>query len=861
MNFRTLLTLAIAALPLLGTAQIDPLQLRQRLTAHMPRGEMNEVIPGQLLVKFAPSMAARFQENASRRERGLRPSFATPNAVPTGTFDKRILDTGWTLWRIPSGADPRQVAKSVAGKNGVIYAQPVHRIYPLLADPNDGDWLAMEDSEELILALEGEVEPYRRLWHLIDTGAHEGWSRWPGVFYTAATKPTSLPTIAVIDTGCDMNHPDFRNALGTSTDSALGGQLHWSKSKRFELGEIVPGAPEDLNGHGTHVTGLAVASANNGSFNGHGMIGTGYNCRAMILRVFNDLGVATDLDAAVAMYYAADNGADIVNLSLGTTSYSQLFQDASVYCWQKGLLVVAAGNENGDGGGDLGPIFPAANSGVLAVTANGENGIPAHGTYSGYGPYVDIAAPGGDVTIDPLLRWYKIQFVWSTASRDPSTTLHNHPVLFPPYNLNYAYLAGTSMAAPQVAGGAGVYYGMNHIRRGNWGNVRAFRALQKSAIGVMGAPYGGWEPQQGYGCFWLEGLLLDYDSREAVAGAIEGICYYNGTPIGNVTVRARKEGSSITLSTNADSRGLYRFEAAMVPGVYRVWAAPFGSLKEKYVKVFAGSDVTQCDFFGGTYTGDETGPVLGRFDWLNLQSNLIRVKHWAYDTETGIDAMSMKMGTTPGGSNLIAETRVFPEDNVWSKDGLSLPRYWFFEAKYVNGNTDVMKYRRARVPNIADTFVQDGSSASTNFGAHTTMRVGRSTVVGGNTEAFIMVNIADVAGTISKATLHLRGFRVGTGSTAPVNVFRTSNTWNEMTMLWGTKPIGIGSSIATANVTSTSATDIAFDITAAAKAARDAGQTTFGLILRGGSTTASAQFYTRERSSGQPIVEIDSTGV
>ncbi|HVL38341.1 MAG TPA: S8 family serine peptidase [Fimbriimonadaceae bacterium] len=644
-------------------------------------GKKSGIMPGQLLVKYRPSYAASLAQSVTAQK------FEAQTKLFGGQFRSRIAHTGWTLWTIPSKVDPRVAAKMLKGDPNIAYAQPVHRVFPLWTDPNDPDFYYMEDDEELIMSTE-EIVPFRRLWHLVDTMAVEGWSDFPNMWYTAANKPVDTPLIAVIDTGADMNHPDFINAGGMSSDVGAGGQLVHALSKQFRFGELDPaGSPEDAHGHGTHVLGLAVASGNNGGFDGKGVIGTGYNSKGMMLRVFDSQGVGTDADAAAAIFYAADNGADIINLSIGTEDYSQLFQDAVTHAWQKGCLVIAAGNEDGNGGGDLGPIYPAACSGAMGVSANGPDYVPAVATYSGFGRYVDIAAPGGDVLVffDGTTFSMTIQFVWSTAMRT-SGTLNQHPILNPPYKLNYAYLAGTSMAAPQVAGAAGLYYGKYGLRRDQgWVNVQAYRALQKSAIGVMGAPNGGWEPYQGYGSLNIEGLLFNSDERGALVGAIEGMVYSNATPVANVQVRATKGGPTFSTTTGAD--GTYRFDQ-MPPGEYTVSTAPFGQLKAKKALVKAGSDFTGCDFWCGTFTWDETPPTVARFITpAVVDRGEIQIVHWGYDTETGLDSFKIQIGSAPGEADIYPLTEIVPDTNRFKLLGLNLrfKRTYYIKAIYRNG--------------------------------------------------------------------------------------------------------------------------------------------------------------------------------
>ncbi len=649
------------------------------------RGPKNETVPGYVLLKTAPSVARAVSAVS------LQPIRPPVSLVPGATLVTRIADTGWTLWRLRPGQAVEDALREARRNPSVAYAQPLNRIYPLIDEPNDPDFRAIEDSPDLILGLEGEEGEFRRLWHLTDTLAEEAWADFPGHWFTALTKPGGRPVIAVIDTGCDMNHPDFRNAGGLSSDVSQGGQLDWSRSKQFRLGAVYPsGSPEDRHGHGTHVAGLALAAGNNGGFDGHGVIGTGYNATGMILRVFDDGGTGTDADAAAAIFYAADNGADIINLSLGTENYSQIFQDAVTYAFQKGCLVVAAGNEDGSGGGDLGPIYPAACSGSLGVSANGPDLIPAVSTYSGFGYYVDVAAPGGDAIIAPDLSSFKIQFVFSTAMRTPGAlwNLSQQGVLYPPYNLNYAYLAGTSMATPIVAGAAALYLDKFGLRRDSgWANVRTYRAIERSAIGVMGAPYGGWEPYQGYGSLNIAALLQDEDFRGAETGAIEGIVYYGATPVANVAVKARKVSGGLTYTTTTQRDGTYRFEA-LPPGVYTVTAAPFGAAKSKRTVVHAGSDAPGVDFWCGTSTWDETNPTIARFQLgEDPEPQRLVLRHWAYDTETGIDQLVVRIGTTAGGDDVLADQEVVIDGPEFELTGFTLPNQTcYLRATYVAGS-------------------------------------------------------------------------------------------------------------------------------------------------------------------------------
>lgn len=685
LNFVATFSLAVAATACFGQ-QLDNPRLREaadKIRLPIRSTPMNETIGGYLMVKYPQNVAARIEADAAK-----------PKATALagwGTFVRRIGQSGWTMWQIPDSADYPSLVARVKADPRVVTVQKLNRIYPL-SDPNDPDFNAVERSEDFVLNFGDQDLSFLRLWHLRDDNALDAWADWPNTWYTAANKPADTPTIAIIDTGCDMNHPDFINAGGASSNSAQGGQLDYSRSVSFRFGEVTGDPTEDMVGHGTHVTGICLAAGNNGGYAGHGVIGTGYNGKGMILRVFDDSGNGSDADAAAAMYYAADHGADIVNLSLGTTNFSQLFQDAVTYAWQKGCLIVAAGNESGSGGGALGPIYPAACSGVLAVSANGAGGIPATSSYSGTGRYVDIAAPGGDVTVGS--EFIIIQYVYATSMRGDGlfSQLSDSGQIYPPYTKDYSYLVGTSMACPNVSGAACLYYGKKKLRQDDgWSNLRAYRTLERAAANVMGAPHGAWEPTQGYGCLDMWSTLEEYDARDATSGGLEGIVYANGTPTGNVSVRAQKldangNPAGVTFSTTTATDGTYRFDE-LPEGSFKIWSAPFGNLREKYAKVVPGSDFTGCDFWCGSFTGDSTAPTVVRLKVQAVGANYVDVRHWGYDTETGIDGISMKIGTASGGSDVLADTRIIIDTNVNRLSGLTLVpgQTYYVTGTYVNG--------------------------------------------------------------------------------------------------------------------------------------------------------------------------------
>jgi len=240
-------------------------------------------------------------------------------------------------------------------------------------------------------------------------------------------------TIAVLDTGVDDDHPDLADNVDPSLGAAFGSSCgSESGGCGFFGGEGYNGNDcnyewSDDDDHGSHVAGTADAVRGNGE----GVAG-GVSTEATIMpvKVLTGCGSGSYADIADGIRYAADNGADVINMSLGGSSGDSTLKNACQYAYDNGVVLVASAGNSGSCTDCVG--FPAAYSTVIAVSAVD----PRDDTladFSSTGPEVELAAPGVDTlsTIPP-------------ESDDGST-----------YENGYEEFSGTSMAAPHVAGGAG----------------------------------------------------------------------------------------------------------------------------------------------------------------------------------------------------------------------------------------------------------------------------------------------------------------------------------------------------------------------------------------------------------------------
>ncbi|PIR08470.1 hypothetical protein COV53_02865 [Candidatus Gottesmanbacteria bacterium CG11_big_fil_rev_8_21_14_0_20_37_11] len=227
------------------------------------------------------------------------------------------------------------------------------------------------------------------------------------------SKGSSSVLVAVVDTGIDEDHPDLSGKVDKETNCTDSY------------------TPDDLYGHGTHVAGIISADTNNHL----GIAGVGYNSRLLNAKALSDSGSGYYSWIADCISWAADNGADVINMSLSGTAYSRALEDAVNYAALKGaVLVAAAGNS-----GKSKPSYPAGFNNVIAVGA--VDGQDNKASFSNWGRWVSVTAPGVSIY----------------------STMPNHPNRIG--GQNYGYMSGTSMASPHVSGLAALLFGLNGIER------------------------------------------------------------------------------------------------------------------------------------------------------------------------------------------------------------------------------------------------------------------------------------------------------------------------------------------------------------------------------------------------------------
>ncbi len=387
--------------------------------------------PGSLIVKFKKSAGITTENQALKyftNKVGVSlkniPTVAT-KLIKKQTKDAFGLDRIFAL-RLDSSADILDLVGQYKGDKNIEYAEPNY-IAHTKSIPND--------------------PLYSNQWAHSNMQSADGWSIETG---------TSSVVISIIDTGVDYNHEDLARNIWVNRGEDINhngvvdpgdfngidddGNGYVDDIRGYDFVNLEQYGYQsycntsedcieednnqmDFNGHGTHVSGIAAAVSNNNV----GIAGTCWNCKIMPLRAgwsdVNGFGSLLYTDIIQAIYYAANNGAKVINMSFGGGN-SQAQKDALDYAYNQGIVLVAAA------GNDISNLksYPAGLDNVVSVSAINSDNSPAW--FTNYGSWVDIAAPGVSIL----------------------STLPNN---------NYASWSGTSMATPYVAGLAGLVLSKN----------------------------------------------------------------------------------------------------------------------------------------------------------------------------------------------------------------------------------------------------------------------------------------------------------------------------------------------------------------------------------------------------------------
>ncbi|MCS6889588.1 MAG: S8 family peptidase, partial [Chloroflexus sp.] len=339
--------------------------------------------------------------------------------------DIKLIGEQTYLIQLPAGMPPALAGERVRALRGVIYAVPDYE-RAIMRTPNDP-----------LLSQQ---------WALGTMAAYNAWDITTG----------GPIVVAVIDTGVDAGHPDLSGRVLGGFNTITGNTN-----------------TNDDNGHGTAVAGLIAAAGDNGT----GIAGICWGCQILPVKACLSNGRCRDSSVISAIRWAADNGARIINLSLGGALSSPALQDAVRYATERGVLIVAAsGNERAEGNA---PNYPAAYPETIAVGATGYSDEVT--SFSNTGDYLDLVAPGVDIT----------------------TTLPGN---------GYATATGTSFASPFVAGAAALVMTVRPDLSSN--DVRCVLAISADD---RGAP--GHDGEYGYG-------------RLNIFNAVQTATTYGGCPLG-----------------------------------------------------------------------------------------------------------------------------------------------------------------------------------------------------------------------------------------------------------------------------------------------------------------------------------------
>jgi subtilisin family serine protease len=394
-----------------------------------------------------------------------RTARALPPATTLLAGHRGDLTNVYTL-DLPPNVDAEAAARAFARDPHVQYAQVNLRAEVVFA-PNDpfyataGAW----------------GQSFDDLWNLKKLGAATAWDTTQG----------DGVIVGVVDTGLDLGHPDIAANVWSNTGEIPGNGVDDDHNgfvddvHGWDFTDETPDPTDDF-GHGTHVAGTIAAIGNNGQ----GVIGVAPRSKILPLKALDSTGNGGVDGLARAIVYAAQNGADVINNSWGCQGGCEsnpVVEDAVALAYELGVVVVfAAGNE----ARDVSAYSPQNQPDVIVVSASDNEDQGAF--FSNFGR-VDVAAPGSGPAFGPP-DFAPFRAVLSLRAAECNTALLCPPEL--DVGTGYLRQAGTSMAAPHVAGVAALVLAKNPT----FSPEEVRQVIRRSSDDVL-TP--GWDANSGYG--------------------------------------------------------------------------------------------------------------------------------------------------------------------------------------------------------------------------------------------------------------------------------------------------------------------------------------------------------------------------
>lgn len=409
---------------------------------------------------------------------------------------KTIAKGQYTLLRMKDTATVEKFLKYVKNEPGILYAAPNYAYeFP---DTGYKQKISAAKANGSKASAAADDPLLANQWFHDTVNLYDAW---------AVTKGDPSVKVAVIDSGADTEHPD------------LSGQFY--KVRDFSKTPYVDNRTSDTVGHGTHVSGIIAAKANNGI----GVAGVAPNVKLLMADISTDddlLGsFFTEESVTDAIYWSVDQGARVINLSLSTTVYEEtpLMKAAIKYADDHGVIVVcAAGN---DAAGDDVPEYPSDDPNAVSVISVDSDKDMSY--FSNYGASKEISAPGG-------MSVYTGKGILSTVPRAMKDDTDTGDA--------YDYYEGTSMAAPVVSGVFALLFSQFPGLTANQAKDIIFDTAQDDA------KHPGKDIYLGYGVIDAKAALAEAAAR---VGSVTNAAVTPATPVLGVT-----PGAAISFDTNKD---------------------------------------------------------------------------------------------------------------------------------------------------------------------------------------------------------------------------------------------------------------------------------------------------------------------